>query len=165
MINHIKFEELLGKHVSKFEDSIGIDFENTLFQKSFYYISDEFTKKHFYGMEYNMVDIITNEDQKVQSISVLFRKVIDSQFYNAFIVNYGEPDHIQVVLNKKEIKEDYPKENNNDFTRNAKKYEIELKEGSFNEKPLYIIWKKDNYEIKAFLRHKQNMSEITFSIK
>ncbi len=164
MMDYIKFEALLGKHISTVEDSIGSDFENTLFQKDFYYITDELVKKDFFGMKYNMLYIKTNDKDAVEAISILFQKVITRQFYDTFVKEYGEPIHTQVITKRKEVIEKQEK-TDSDFASNAKKYEIELREGTFEENPLYIIWKKEGYEIKAFLRHEQNISEVTFSMQ
>ncbi|MFC4634632.1 hypothetical protein ACFO3O_11975, partial [Dokdonia ponticola] len=41
---------------------------------------------------------------------------------------------------------------------------FDLREGTFEEKPLWIVWEKEGYEIKAHLRHKNNRSEITFKL-
>ncbi|GAB1858750.1 hypothetical protein MHTCC0001_35900 [Flavobacteriaceae bacterium MHTCC 0001] len=105
----------------------------------------------------------TNEKETIRSISILFSKVISRQFYDKFIENYGEPNHTYIIENRKEIIEEPEEEN--DFARNAKKFEGDLREGSFDENPLYIIWEKENYTIRAFLRHEQNISEITFKVK
>ncbi|TPV34696.1 hypothetical protein FJ651_03965 [Paucihalobacter ruber] len=50
------------------------------------------------------------------------------------------------------------------FKQYLRKSELELREGTFEENPLYIIWNKEQYMIKALLRHNQNISEITFSL-
>ncbi|WP_299888918.1 hypothetical protein [uncultured Lacinutrix sp.] len=157
-MDYIRFEHLLDKNLSITKEAIGSDFENTLFSESFYYISDKSIKKDFYGMEYNSLSIETNEKDTVQSISVHFPKVINRQFYDAFIKKYGEPTSIFVIEKRKVVSE--TKSNEGHF----KKSDIDLREGTFEENPLFIIWKKENFQIKAFLRHRQNMSEITFSI-
>ena len=157
-----EFENLLGKHISVTEKAIGNDFDNKLFGDEFYYIEDEFIKKDFYGMSYNCVSITTNEKDIVQSISVHFRKVIPREFYDSFIKKYGEPNNIQIIENRQVISEGMNKDPN--FKAYLKKSTFDLREGTFEEKPLYIIWKKEQFQIKAFLRHKQNISEITFRI-
>ncbi|WP_139062586.1 hypothetical protein [Aquimarina megaterium] len=164
-MDHIEFEKLLGKHVSIFEETIGNDFENKLFRKhSFYSIKDEFVKKYFFGLNYNTIAIQTDENEIIESISIHFRKVIDRQFFDLFVEKYGEPDHTYIISNIKVVSETTPHESNDPFHQNLTKREGDLIEGTFDEKPLFMIWEKDNFYIQAFLRHKQNISEITFSI-
>ncbi|MDO5981862.1 hypothetical protein [Flavivirga spongiicola] len=164
-MDYIEFEKVLGKHISIAEEVIGTDFENKLFGKSYYYIADELIKKEFCGTRYNMLTIMTNEKDTVQSITVHFQKVIDRQFYDVFIEKYGKPDNIQIIENRKVESESVIKDDNGKIVERLRKSTLNLKEGSFEEKPLYIIWKKEGFEIKVFLKHKQNISEITFSIK
>lgn len=159
MMNEPAFEKLLGEHVSSFEKVIGSEFDNKLFQKKFYYILDTNVKKSFYGMFYNTLSIMTDDRQSVESITIHFHRVMDRAFYSSFIEEYGEPDSIQIIKNRRIVNETKTKEGT------LRKSEIDLQEGNFDEKPLYITWKKNNFIIKAFLRHKQNISEITFSIK
>ncbi|GAB1856942.1 hypothetical protein MHTCC0001_17780 [Flavobacteriaceae bacterium MHTCC 0001] len=54
-----EFEKLLGKDTSDFEECIGNDFENKIFQDNFYYVEDEHIKKDYFGMKFNML-FITN---------------------------------------------------------------------------------------------------------
>ncbi len=165
MMQYIDFEKLLGQDISIVEDSIGGEFGNTLFHKSFYYITDESIKKSFYGMSYNMMTILTNEKDIVESISIHFSSVINRQFYDEFLGAYGKPDNIQVIENRQLESESVKKDDDGKIIETLRKSTFDLREGTFEEKPLYIIWKKENYEIKAFLRHKQNISEITFSLE
>jgi len=161
-MDNTEFENLLGEHISVAEEFLGDDFENTLLSKGFYYIPDEFIKKDFYGMQYNCITLQTNEEDIVQSVTIHLRKVINRQFFDSFIKRYGEPNYILVIENRQIISEsvDY---GDDDFKQNLRKSTFELREGSFEEDPLYIIWKKGHYSVKAFLRHNQNISEVTFS--
>ncbi len=163
-VDNIEFEKLLRKHISIVEEIIGDDFENTLSRKSFYFISDEFVKKKFLNMSYNCLDINTNKNDIVASISIHFSEVIDRQFYNTFVEKYGTPDQIYVRSNVKVISEEVYT-SDDDFSSNLKKREGDLIEGTFDEKPLFMIWEKDDFYIQAFLRHEQNICEILFSLE
>ena len=164
-VDYIEFEKVLGKHISIAEEVIGTDFENKLFGKSYYYLADELIKKNFCGMRYNMLTIITNEKDTVQSITVHFQKVIDRQFYDVFVEKYGKPDNIQIIENRQVESEDVIKDDNGKIVESLRKSTLSLREGRFEEKPLYIIWKKEIFEVKVFLKHEQNISEVTFSQK
>jgi hypothetical protein len=76
---------------------------------------------------------------------------------------YGEPDNIQIIKNKQIEGETIVKGDNGKIIERAAKSTFDLREGTFEENPLYIWWEKEDYHMKTFLRHKQNMSEIKFS--
>ncbi|MEB3344985.1 hypothetical protein U6A24_05915 [Aquimarina gracilis] len=162
-MNIFEFEELLGTHISTFETTIGNEFENKLFGETFYYTVDEFVKKDFFNIKYNIMTISKNEDNMVRSISIHFREIINKQFYDLFVEKYGEPDHTYVMSNMKVVSEGLYKSDDG-FSSNLRKREGDLVEGTFDDKPLAIIWEKDGYYIQAFLRHEQNISEIMFSL-
>ncbi|MCB0744779.1 MAG: hypothetical protein KDC67_12800 [Ignavibacteriae bacterium] len=159
----LKFENLLGKHVSTAKDFTGCDFNgNNIQGKNFtmnIYTNDELINKYFYGMKYNFITILTDDQEIIQSITIHFYELINREFYDTFNKDYGKPDHIQVVENRRTVSESFGK----GFFQHLKKSTFDLREGTFEENPLYIIWKRKHFQIKAFLRQ-QNMSEITFSI-
>ncbi|WP_103069105.1 hypothetical protein [Aquimarina sediminis] len=161
----MKFEQLLGKPLSVFEKTIGNDFENRLHGKSFYYIPNEHIEKNFFNMTYNIITILKNEKEVVQSISIHFPKTINRKFYDLFVEEYGKPNNIQVIKGQEFVSESHLKDKNGKILQTARKGNFDLVEGTFDEKPLFIIWKKENFYVQAFLRHEQNISEITFSLE
>ena len=105
----------------------------------------------------------TNQQDVVESVTVYFRKIIDHSFYNSFVGNYGAPNSIQVIENRRRTSETLIKDETGKTTQTLTKNIFDLREGTFEENPLHIIWEKDDYQIKVFLRHEQSVSEITFS--
>jgi len=161
-MDYIEFENSLRKPISDFREVIGNDFEDKYFGKDFYYIPDESIKKNYYGTQYSSISVLVDEDDKLRSITIHFREVISRKSYDLFVEDYGLPINILIVENRQIISEGtYTSDN---FTQHLVERSFELREGEFEENPLYIIWKKEHFQIKAFLRHKQNISEITFSI-
>ncbi|WP_452603055.1 hypothetical protein [Pontimicrobium sp. MEBiC06410] len=160
-MNYIEFEKLLGQHTLVVEKAIGSDFDNTLYGEDSYFIKDEHVIKDFYGMSYNFISVVKTENDTLHSITIHFRDVINRQFFDTFNEKYGEPDNIQIIENRKVISRSTGKEKDI-FHQKLTKSTFDLREGTFEEKPLFIIWKKENYHIRAFLRHKQNISEIRF---
>jgi len=75
-----EIETLLGKHISDFEEIIDNDFENNLFSKMFYYTRNEFIKKDYYGMSYNVLNTIKNalSDNNSYTNRVFAHEIIDS---------------------------------------------------------------------------------------
>ena len=159
----IDYENLLGKHISNIKDTLGNDFENNFFEKSFYYIKDENIKVNLFGINYNSISILTDKNEIIESVTIHLLSTIDKEFYNQLIQKYGQPNEIKVIEKKVIISNSHLKEDI--FSQDMKKSNIELRNGSFEEKPLYIIWRKDNFEIKIFSRYNMGISEITFKSK
>lgn len=159
-MDNIEFEKLLSEHISVAEKMLGSDFEKNDYGD--FYINKIYLNGDLYGMSFNFVTIMTNDKYIIQSIAIQLNEVINSDFYNVLIQKYGEPNNILVIKNRKLIGEGIHESPN--FTQHLRRSTFELREGNFDENPLYLVWKKQNYQIKALLRHKQNMSEITFSI-
>jgi len=155
-----EFETLLGKPISFSEETMGNDFKNDIFRKDFYYISNEFVKKNFYNMSYNCFSIQIDSKNNLKSITIYFNEMINNEFYKSFIKVYGNPNSIQVIENRNYEGEWVDVEDGHKVRRAT----FKLREGSFEEKPLFILWNKKEYQIKAFLRHKSNISELTFRI-
>ncbi|GAA4272053.1 hypothetical protein U6A24_11135 [Aquimarina gracilis] len=106
-----------------------------------------------------------NEKEVVQSISIHFPKTIDRKFYDLFIEEYGKPNSIQVIRNQQLVSESNLKDKNDKILQTARKVTFDLAEGTFEDKPLFIIWKKEGFYIQAYLRHEQKISEVTFSLE
>ncbi|WP_299557189.1 hypothetical protein [Seonamhaeicola sp.] len=174
-MDNIKFENLLGKHISVAEATIENDFSETNYkihntEVKFYSNAEYLLKlldyeiKDYFSMPYINLFIETDKNDTIISINVHFQKLINRQFYNAFNKTYGEPSSILVIKKRNVISEGVENDDIHGFNQYLRKSELELREGTFEEGPLYIIWEKENYQIKALLRQ-QNMSEITFKSK
>lgn len=166
-MDFITLENLLDKHIAVAENHFGIDFKVNVYKKddfeAKFYSNKDYIKKDFYGMNYNQITINTNPNDTIESITIHFREVINNRFYNLFTEKYGKPDSILVIKNRQTVSETILKDKDGKINQHLRKNKIDLEEGTFEENPLYIIWKKKNYEIKAFLRHKTGISEITFN--
>lgn len=162
-MENIKFDDVLGKHLSVAEKILDTNFKSNSFKRNDFKIKFHSNInplfRDFYGMKYDFVTILTDEEDVIKSVTIHFSKIIDREFYDLFNKDYGSPKHIQVIENRKIISEI----KGEGFFHNIKKSTFDLREGTFEENPIYIIWEKDRCLIKAFLRQ-QNMSEITFSL-
>lgn len=152
-----EFKDLLGKNITE---------TNRLIDKGFE-IDPENNNLYFIGRNslllYNRpaYNISTNKkDDIIDAITFYFKEIINDSFYNAFINDFGIPDSIQVVENIKIISEGENEEAG--FNQYLRKSFIETREGGFEEKPFYMIWNKENYQIKILLNHKLNITTITF---
>lgn len=164
---HIKFEKLLGKNLSITKEILDVDLKRITSPKLKIklYGSKNYIEEDYYGIPYKHLSLTTDENDTTETITVHFFEVINRKFYDSFMGTYGKPDSILVMHNPKNISKQTVTDTINNLTQEIVKREFDLREGTFEEKPLYIIWEKDNYQVKAFLRHKQNISEIIFSVK
>lgn len=157
------FEKLLGKNISIVKSVIGNDFENKIFGEIFYYIIDENFKKDLIGMPITSLTILSNDKHIIESVSVHFPTLITEDFYEKLIQLYGSPNEIKIIDKRTEVSREFISDE--DFGQIVTKNDIELKNGSFKENPLFIIWEKENFTLKIFMRHKQGISEMTFKSK
>ena len=167
IFNYTSFEQFIKKDISVIENIIELNFElkNSDINNSNikFYTAHNFEDHDFYTFPSRYISVTTEDDYKtVKSITILFQGVINRSFYDAFTAQYGKPDHILIAENRQLTEEGTIKNDTGKWE--AKKYTIDLREGTFEENPLYIVWKKEDYQIKAYLRPEQNMSEITFSL-
>lgn len=166
-MDNLKFEELLGQHISLAEQVIGSSFEIKNYNQDdssirYYYNKNVIIDKNFYGIKYGYVYINTNENGIIQSISIYFNRIIDRKFYSAFNKVYDIPNSIQVIEGKHLINKTLRKDKDGRVIQEIKESRLNLREGSFDENPLYITWCKANYEIKALLKN-ENSNILRFT--
>lgn len=155
-------EKLLRKDITKTYKILDRDFNYDEEDKSICFFNND-TFKYYYNMPSYFIHISSDDNGIINSITLYFNGLIDKNFYSSFNKDYGKPSSIQVIDTIETISQE--KKVVGDFTQDLKKNFIQTREGSFNEQPLYIIWEKDSYNIRATFRHEQNISEITFSVK
>ncbi|WP_378184002.1 hypothetical protein [Aquimarina sp. SS2-1] len=162
----MKFEQLLGKTIPAIEDRIGSSFKPSIvkFEDCSMYSNWDYFNSDFFGYTIRYLSLTTDDKGITSSISIHFPSVIAQPFYNSFTQEYGEPDTIKVVDKTTVVSEGKYVSENGDFVSNVKKRESDLRDGTFEEKPLFMIWEKDGFYIQAYLRHEMNISEIMFSI-
>jgi len=165
---NLNFENLLDKNISFVEDILKRTFKRHSFNSTeseiVFYSSTAYEEAYFFGAMYQHVSLQTNINNTVKSITLHFNELLNLEFYKSSILEYGMPSSILIIDKRHIISENFVEDDKHNFNQHLRKSELELREGTFEENPLYIIWKKDKYMIKALLRHDQNISEITFSL-
>jgi len=116
--------------------------------------------KFFYGMSYNLISIITDNNENIINITIHFNSIINRNFYNQFIVDYGLPNSI-IVLDNFKFLNDLKKVNEKKIF-NSSKVILDTKEGNFDDNPLFIIWKNANVNIKTLTKFEKDLTELTF---
>nr|WP_321237229.1 hypothetical protein [uncultured Psychroserpens sp.] len=169
MNSNMKYENLLGEQLFAAESIFNCTFRNLKLEfKNFegiMYGCKDYNQQNYLGTSIRYVSIKTNQNQKIQSVSIKFYEAFNRHFFDLFVEKYGEPDSILIPDNIKIINDKNENDSTSSMFQKVRATEFDLREGTFEEKPLYIIWEKESYQIKAFLRHRQNMSEITFNLK
>jgi len=156
------FEKLLNKNVKNVSNILNCKFKNNLLNPKFYYSEFE-NERSYFGYKYNFISLTINNNE-INSITINLNKLINKDFFNSFIKVYGKPNEIR-VLKKENIINTVNEKDNNSFNQKLKQSIIETEEGSFDDKPLYILWEKDHYIIKLFQRYDRGYSDITFMKK
>jgi hypothetical protein len=162
-MNFENFETLLGKNISAFKDNHGNEFENKLFGKNFFYTKNENINKSLVNMKFNAMTILTNEEDRIRSIAIHFYGNITQEFYSELINTYGLPDEIKVIKERVEISSDIIDDEN--FIQQVKKNRIEITDGTFDEKPIFITWVKNDFSINIIFKHKQKTFDIVFETR
>jgi len=164
-MNFKEFENLIGKDISTANYILATDFDNKALGGNLYFSNSD-VSNYFYGMPYKVISIKTNDMGVIEAITIVFLGVIDRSFYDTFILDYGEPNTIQVIDGRDDIgkwtKPDVKEEG--DIEQSVRKVTLIMKEGKFEDNPLFMIWNKKRYQIRTLLKYEQNMSEITFRI-
>lgn len=172
-MDYNKFEELLGQHISVAEAATGYTFHqtnnNSAYKFRYRHYSIESSQedsaleiKDFYGVFYRFVFIQADENDIVQSITIYFHQSIDRHSFDRINSSYGVPSSIKVLKKRTVISDGFYSDNTLGEQR-LRKSELELREGKFEEGPLFIIWDKEGYQIKATLGQK-NIKDITYSL-
>jgi len=165
LMNLKEFENLIGQDIS-YANQVLIDegFEYHKPLEDPFYTSDSYVD--FYGMPYNLISIITDDKNMINSITIHFNAIINKSFYDAFILDYGNPDTTQIIDGRDFVGK-WTKTNVKDkgeIEHRVRRVTLKMREGKFEENPLFMIWNKKGYQIKTLSKHEQNMSTITFRI-
>ncbi len=154
------FEKLVGKRIPEINSILNCVLENNLINKNFYYGNTK-EERLLYGINYNVISLTTDNNKNITSITIHLKNVIGNDFYNLFIAEYGKPTSILII--EREIILSETESTGGSFNQKMRSGELEMKEGEFNENPLYIIWKKKGYKIKILIRRDRNTTDVIFS--
>lgn len=155
-----EFQRLIGGNISEAYKAVDDSFKTDDNTHDIYFMASE-SYKFFYNTPAHYI-LISNDNNIVDSVTFYFHGIIDETFYNTFVNDFGAPSTIQVIENVETLSAG--ERTNDSFSQYLKKSFVETREGTFEEKPLYMIWNKKDYQIKILLKHKQNISEITFRL-
>ena len=75
---------------------------------------------------------------------------------------YNKPNNILVIEASETTSEGFLE--GKSFNQKLRKNNIQLREGKFDENPLFIVWTKEDYEVKFFFRYNNNSSEVTYRL-
>ncbi len=147
------YENLLGKPISEIKTSYTFFGEKDIDDKKPYLIGD-FT---FFGNQIKHGVLFVLDDQKLIEKIRFTAPVINRTTFDAIVDKYGEPDEMtkkDKVTTFKPVSSDGISATESVFT---------VIECTFDENPLFIIWKKNHYQIKITIKNEFNVSDVEFS--
>lgn len=145
-IDTVKFENLIGEKLSKINLIMDTNFKNDLSSNKNLYFASFNSYKEYYGMSYNMISTTVDKNNTITSLTIHFKSVINRNFFDLFNTDYNIPDKIYITGDKTITSDD--KYGNHHLVQG----ELEIREGTFDEKPLLIFWNKKKYQIKVLNR-------------
>ncbi len=107
----------------------------------------------FFGESYNHLTIYTNKNDTIQKFTLGVPGTIDRPMYDKMVAKYGVPD--EMTKKDKEIIGE-PSTSANGITAIEGTYT--LKACTFEENPLYIVWKKEDHIIKILCNQDNRMT-------
>lgn len=119
------------------------------------------TKVKFCKLNYSRLHIVLDDKEFIKELSTGFRGIVGRTFFDELISCYGNPNNIlafdKLITDSKSehIEADT-------FSFNASKRVYTMKEVSFNEKPIFILWKRAHFDIKLMFHYKENATQLTF---
>ncbi len=144
--------DILGKHISE----ISVTYSNSGGDMYTIIMSNEYL-----GKQYNNIYVSTDKKEIVQNFSIYIDEIIDRQFYDLMIKEYGEPE---VIYKAGEIISQEKTKTYDDGLK-MQSTTSTLKECTFEESPLFIIWNKEEYDIEVGLGNENDTfkkTRITF---
>ncbi len=144
-------EKILSEHINFFSNPwLSIDKDNT----RIYEIESDF---NFLEYKFKTLGATTDENDIVKAISVNYRKLLDTVFYEKIIKKYGAPSDI--LKRGKLIKSEHVEGLNG---TEISSYTSTMINCSFKDAPDLIIWTKDTYRIEVSIEKANNNTNIRF---
>lgn len=156
-MNNNRYELFLNKKINEFN----LEGDDLILNKDYNRLSYFFFKTSltYFDKNVSVIFVSLDDDEKIVEIDIKLALLADKSFYIHLVDLYGEPDNI-IVSNR------IIYENEIDGLKNknlkVKKTINEVREGKFDDNPTFILWKKQDFEIKLLMKYSQNMSEISF---
>ncbi len=150
-----QYELLLGKSIS----SIKIDnSEFNINESNYYSISFTNNPKEYYNNYIYFMSFFTDHNNVITKIDIKLISLVTKELYHTLTEIYGQPTIILVpdkVLYDKTIE-------HKKIKATARKVKRKAKQGTFEDKPTFLIWQKEDFKLEILMKYEQNMSEISF---
>jgi hypothetical protein len=150
------FTHFLGKNVKtiEFGDQIvpnRVQGDNKI---GYFFFEEPFI---YFNNSINHLYFLVDDQDIIIEIYIYLNVLIDKKFYQTFIKLYGQATELLVndgiIYDRKPVR-----------IRNStiKKTAYEVRNGKFEENPVFIKWNKAGYEVKIVMKYDKNVSEILF---
>lgn len=141
---HIDFPKLLGQEAAKVEQL----FLKNGFKQGIHnpqsYISEENFKIQF-GLNCSRISFSLDEDSMLNSVILSLVEVVNKEIFELLNQEFGKPVGIKVIDHDFPLKK--VSETRIDDNHTVRKGYVTLKEGTFEDNPLFVIWKMGDYEV------------------
>ncbi len=151
-------EKYLGQHISNIDSIRHLGGANPA-NANMYSMNGDF---QFMDKAYRRIIFLTDGNGIITSVSISLwePEVYDKGLYDSFVEKYGNP-------NRMYKKDETLTENSDDSTRDkdsitSTSYTYSIKDCTFEDGPLFISWKKPEYDIEVHMNRNRGYTQITF---
>lgn len=155
---------------NNFDKILGKKIDSVLFLGAFKKIDTntyliDTTKVTFFNKDISKVLVLTNKDENIDLVYVIFKEKFNTSTYKELIKVYG--NDYDVFLNKKlDSSISYSIRKENEFEEEIKQESSILEKGNIHDSNIHnIIWNKDSLSITLFNNYLENRTEIHFKKK
>lgn len=148
-----RFDNLLGKHIKEVE--LKSEYRKYSDNDMCSYFFE--TPVRYFNNTIQTAYMELDNREKIKAIDLKLGTLIDKSFYDNFVSIYGTPD--KIIVSDVIVSESEKKTQN----KTLKKTEHKARQGTFEEKPTFIIWEKEDFQLRILMKYPQEISEITFT--
>ncbi len=149
-----ELEKFIGKPIDEVLKFGKLELENNRF-----YSFKLKKEAEFFGIQYGYLQIIVDTNRTIESASINFPLILDRIFYDEMIENYG---NLNSILATDKLIGESKTERHGEFNQTLAKREYSLKEASFEDKPFFVYWKNEYYQIKMTFYYEYNATQLAF---
>ncbi len=153
------FQSLLNQNIND------ISIKGVLFMRineNSYSIDPEETN-YIQNLPFGIVYISTNDKGIIEIIKLNLFGIPESDFFDELNSNYGKPTRIHIVDEIKLLSDSYNTGEHN-ITSHTRQTYIKTKDGSLEDKPIYVLWQTSKEEVELIIKREEETSQLKFKV-
>ncbi|MCK8521483.1 hypothetical protein M0D21_07885 [Aquimarina sp. D1M17] len=154
-MNALQLEDYLYQSIDNFPYELE-QRESYSFYSNSYSVEGDFV---FMDRMHHLILIETDKNNVIQKFSFILNGVFDRSLYDKLILKYGEPDQ----MTKKDQETFNNPVSSKGITAISSSYT--LKNCTFEEKPLYVIWNKNSFTVKFLCKQDEGLTNKSIHIQ